>query len=165
MSETANTKPGPLFYLIYTSKAKARMSQPALARILEQSRRNNMPSQITGLLLYMEGRFLDRLEGRFIQLLEGPEIAVLEMYGRIVADSRHSSILLLESGSLTSRSFAEWSMGFRSTNEHNTSLLGFLQLDDTFAANSSLPRPAGLLDYFRSFYEINKIDGLARLAG
>ncbi|SDE96965.1 Sensors of blue-light using FAD [Mucilaginibacter pineti] len=139
------------------------MTEEKLTLLLKQSRQKNSKQAITGLLLYMEGRFLDRMEGRFIQLLEGQETAVRDMYAQISTDDRHRNILLLNTGNCTERNFPDWTMGFRSPDLHlNETLAGFLQLDDIFGVERVHPRPAGLLNYFRSFYEINQVDGLTR---
>ncbi|HTK17967.1 MAG TPA: BLUF domain-containing protein, partial [Mucilaginibacter sp.] len=59
-----------IFYLIYISTATKLMPDEELYFLLEQSRRDNEQYDITGMLLYMQSRFLNKLEGRFMQLLE-----------------------------------------------------------------------------------------------
>lgn len=146
----------PVFYLMYTSKAVKLMNQTELSFLLEQSRRNNIAANLTGMLLYMEGRFMNSVNGRFIQLLEGAESDVNAMFDCIKADDRHKSILLLAKGEEPKRLFPDWSMGFKTMDENaGAPVAGFFQLNDDFLCRDA----TGLLKYFHSFYQINLVDG------
>ena len=97
----ADGAPG-IFHLIYMSVASP-MKLTTLDDILETSQRNNERRNLTGLLVY-------RL-GHFIQLLEGDKANVLAAFERIAGDGRHSSarvLLAFESGE---RLFPHWRMG------------------------------------------------------
>ena len=94
-----------LFSLIYASSAAPDLKLVDLEEILEASVRNNKPRDITGMLVYVGGGFL--------QSLEGEESAVIEMYRKIECDSRHQSIVVIERSRIESRSFPTWSMGFK----------------------------------------------------
>jgi hypothetical protein len=95
----------PLFSLIYVSSAAPDLKLVDLEGILEASVRNNKPRDITGMLLYVGGGFL--------QSLEGEEAAVIEMYRKIETDPRHQGIVVIERTPIESRSFPTWSMGFK----------------------------------------------------
>ena len=73
--------------LLYVSRTPGELTPAALDDILTASRANNALLGITGLLLHIEGGFL--------QMLEGEERAVRELYARIAADRRHSDVRLL----------------------------------------------------------------------
>ena len=91
-----------IFHLIYMSVASP-MKPTTLDDILDASQRNNERRNLTGLLVY-------RL-GHFIQLLEGDKPDVMAVFERIAADGRHSSarvLLAFESGE---RLFPQWRMG------------------------------------------------------
>lgn len=90
--------------LLYVSNAASDISIRALDDILTASRRNNARLDITGLLLFIDGGFL--------QILEGEERAVRELYSRIAADPRHSNLRLMLDRGVPARAFADWSMGF-----------------------------------------------------
>lgn len=92
----------PLSQLIYTSTAVENISDKELARILESARRHNNEHQITGMLLYNHGTFL--------QLLEGRQAAVDETYRRICRDSRHRDLMIVEYVGVPQRSFGSWAM-------------------------------------------------------
>jgi hypothetical protein len=66
-----------LFYLIYLSQSKKLMQESDLLCILDQSKILNHGNRITGMLLYLEGKFLSQVEGRFMQVLEGREEDVI----------------------------------------------------------------------------------------
>ena len=96
-----------LTQLIYVSQ---RLDSDAwvLGDILDSSVRRNRQNDITGMLLYSEGHFM--------QVLEGDEPAVLATYQRIWDDRRHHCLTLLQAHSVAQRCFTDWSMGFRQLN-------------------------------------------------
>jgi hypothetical protein len=94
-----------MYQLIYMSAATHLLTDEELQRLLEQARANNTQADITGLLLYHEGRFM--------QLIEGPEEAVRELYEVIEQDPRHTDTAKLADKEVDSRSFPEWAMAFR----------------------------------------------------
>jgi len=111
-----------LYSALYTSTARHAFDDDALRYLLTKSRAANEGKQITGILLYRAGRF--------VQVLEGPRPVVLELLERIRDDDRHSDVRVLLDGPIRSRDFAEWSMGFQ-----------------TVAAPTQ-PPPAGFRDTF-----------------
>jgi len=90
--------------LLYVSKTPHQISVGDLDDILTQSRRNNSLLGITGLLLFIDGGFL--------QILEGDERAVRELYTRVATDARHADPQLMLDHEVPVRAFPEWSMGF-----------------------------------------------------
>ena len=91
--------------IVYLSTATALMSNDELLSILCQSRENNLRDQVTGLLLYSGGNF--------IQLLEGEADAVGKVYARVERDSRHHGCMQMIDAQASERLFPEWAMGFR----------------------------------------------------
>lgn len=94
----------PLIHHIYTSSAQETPDGEALKRILAQSRRNNAPLDITGMLLHTAGSFF--------QILEGAPEAVDQLFARISADPRHHRITTIIREPIPRRSFPDWTMGF-----------------------------------------------------
>ena len=90
--------------LLYVSNTAHNISVGELDDILTASRRNNAMLGITGLLLFIDGGFL--------QILEGEERAVRELYTRVATDSRHINPHLMLDREVPVRAFPEWSMGF-----------------------------------------------------
>lgn len=90
--------------LLYVSKTAQDLGPDAVNAILTSARANNALLGITGLLLYVEGGFL--------QILEGEERGVRELYARLSADRRHHDVRLMLDREVPARSFAGWTMGF-----------------------------------------------------
>ena len=117
----------PLVSLIYASSAVKRMSQEELLAILEKSRENNEKRNITGMLLYKDGNFL--------QVLEGEDTAVTDLYYAITKDERHTDLQLLLKREITKRTFSDWEMGFINLEEvhHVPVVFGMTALFPKFA--------------------------------
>jgi hypothetical protein len=92
-----------LVRLMYASRGSAANDSQTLPTILRQSRANNPAHGITGLLCCTGGGF--------IQVLEGGRVEVNRLYGRIVADPRHTELVLLFYEEIAERRFANWAMG------------------------------------------------------
>jgi len=90
--------------LLYVSNTVHTVTVGDLDDILTASRRNNAMLDITGLLLFIDGGFL--------QILEGEERAVRELYTRVATDPRHANPHLMLDREVPVRAFPEWSMGF-----------------------------------------------------
>lgn len=95
-------------YLVYVSTAKKMMEDADLLELLTQSRERNLKHNITGVLLYSEGTFM--------QVLEGERDDVYKIYGSIEQDLRHRNIIKLITGPADQRVFPNWSMAFASVN-------------------------------------------------
>lgn len=97
--------PEALVQLGYMSKAVHLMSDHQLDRLLNKARIRNKKNNITGMLLYADGSFL--------QVIEGGERAVKDTFTLIQKDIKHKDIKILFEDTIESRHFSEWSMGFR----------------------------------------------------
>jgi len=95
--------PEPLFQLVYESQETHSMTEADLRELLQSAREKNDDLNVTGLLLYAQGRFL--------QVLEGPESTVRELYATIEEDPRHADAELILTTSTTERTFPDWEMG------------------------------------------------------
>ena len=93
-----------MYYLIYVSSATKLMDNDELLSLLAQSRDKNLELDITGMLLYKGGNFM--------QMLEGDEQTVNDLYDTIVRDERHSNVTRVITGHIAQRNFQGWSMGF-----------------------------------------------------
>ena len=94
-----------MFSLTYVSSALRPLSARELRDLLEQCVENNLRRDVTGMLLYKTGHFM--------QVLEGPERTVRALHEVILKDPRHRGIVTLSEGPLPGRQFANWSMGFK----------------------------------------------------
>jgi hypothetical protein len=94
-----------LISVTYLSSAIAMWTEEELEVLLRDVRASNARVDVTGVLLYSGGSF--------IQTLEGPEAAVEGVLARVTKDPRHQGVLVVLRGEITDRAFAGWSMGFR----------------------------------------------------
>lgn len=90
-------------YLIITSTPTGAVDDAMLLTIQAAASRNNAKADVTGVLLYGGGKFL--------QALEGPEEAINALFARVSADPRHTDIEVRYRGTCSQRAFLSWSMG------------------------------------------------------
>lgn len=98
-----------LHRLIYVSASPSSLPQGEVAELLAGSRRRNADIDVTGLLLYHDGSF--------VQVIEGPADNVSALFQTIRKDPRHRGVITLWSGPVTSRAFPDWRMGFASVED------------------------------------------------
>ena len=92
-----------LLRLTYASRAADWLTRDDLRAIAESAQRHNRARGLTGLLLYVEGDFL--------QVIEGPGAAVERLFETIEADARNQWVTRLATERILRRAFADWSMG------------------------------------------------------
>ena len=130
-----------MFCLVYASAGVSEWSPSEVEEMLLRFREKNAQLNITGLLLYKDGSFL--------QALEGEESVVRELYQRIAIDPRHQQVTLLLEVPIEERSFPDWSMGLRvlSSREANPKegVKDFQQAFDAMQDHNDI------LDFLRSF--------------
>ncbi|TDP01212.1 BLUF domain-containing protein [Marinomonas balearica] len=90
--------------LIYASTISNDISPSAVADILDSANKHNKLNDVTGVLFFDDKYFL--------QCLEGSRYQTNETYSRLLLDSRHSDLVLLEFKDISVRSFPDWTMGF-----------------------------------------------------
>ncbi len=90
--------------IIYSSRATRYFTEQGIEALTHVCRRNNAALNLTGLLLYHEGRFF--------QVLEGDDEALLQVMESITKDERHMDLRLAEHGPIEARSFQGWRMGY-----------------------------------------------------
>ncbi len=110
--------------LIYTSRC-ASMDAAALAALHAQAERNNAREDITGILI--------AIEGRFVQALEGPREAVTRCFLRIAQDTRHQDCVLLSFDALSRRFWPDFAMRLVALTPGNAERLSKLlaEMDDS----------------------------------
>ena len=91
--------------LIYVSSAVEPFSSAELLSLLETSRRNNALLNVTGMLLYKDGNFM--------QVIEGEEPAIRKLHTKISLNPRHDGLITLLEKPIKQRQFSDWSMGFK----------------------------------------------------
>jgi len=140
-----------MYHLVYTSVAVAPFSEVDLIQLLEQSRNSNKTTEITGILLY--------IQGKFIQVLEGEKTAVNKLYTNIVGDGRHKKVTIVIEGDSKERMFKGWSMGFKKLGSQQfESLSGFADMDEFFNNKSDNDHTNLVLVFLKLFYKKNMVD-------
>ena len=100
-----------MHHIVYTSTASVLLTEAELHRLLDRWRTTNARLGITGILLYSEGHIM--------QVLEGEATPVLQLFAAIAVDVRHRSVTKVADGPVASRTFADWSMRFRTVDSSN----------------------------------------------
>ncbi len=93
-----------LFQLVYKSQAAENISYTDILHILREARASNSLRDITGVLVFREGTFL--------QLLEGEEAEIRELIKKIFEDDRHYHCKVLAEAATSDRIFPEYSMAY-----------------------------------------------------
>jgi len=94
-----------MFHVVYVSSSTQTFAQSDLQTLLQKARDKNTQLDLTGMLLYKDGNFM--------QVLEGKEEVVTELVEIIKRDTRHKGVLELLRGTSEQRMFPNWSMGYR----------------------------------------------------
>ncbi len=140
-----------MYHLIYTSHATTPSSEAELIQLLEECRAFNKENNISGILLY--------LQGKYIQVLEGNKVEVNALYSRIEKDPRHKRVTKVIEGNSPQRIFKGWSMGFKKlTHEEFSSLSGFQDIDSFFSKQKLTEHSSLVLVFLKLFYEKNIVD-------
>ena len=90
--------------LAYVSSATHLLSEDELERLLETARQRNRIHEVTGVLLYNDGSFL--------QYIEGPPRGLAVVFQHIRQASQHQDIIELLDAPVAERIFPDWLMGF-----------------------------------------------------
>lgn len=134
--------------LLYVSAAAEDMTGDVLTAILETSRRNNRASGITGMLLHVDGGFL--------QVLEGPDNAIQETFTRIRRDPRHTATNVLVDRQADERLFPDWTMGFDEPLSGHPDTAGIFEATRTAIEGAvSEETAAEIAILLRTFYRVN----------
>jgi hypothetical protein len=138
---------GIIKHILYTSVATAKLSEQQLEQLLSQARAKNIQHQVTGILLYRGGSFM--------QVLEGPSENVDAIYASIIKDSRHKNVVTLCDSPIAERDFAQWAMAFNGKeDEHVEGLSDFLH---PFRSADECNIPEGAVkQLLKTFRHINK---------
>ncbi len=99
------------------SRAATEIATAELDEILRIARERNGKKNITGMLLYHEGSF--------IQVLEGVQNAVESLYETICLDKRHEHANVVLRTEVAERAFDQWAMGYKRTNDLDDIPQGF----------------------------------------
>ncbi|MBW4889160.1 BLUF domain-containing protein [Mucilaginibacter sp. HMF5004] len=134
-------------YLIYVSTSSRLLNTDDLGQILLEGRKNFNNRGITGMMLYSNGTIFQALEG------EAEELD--QLFEGIRHDDSQKSIIKLKTGSSVSRTFSDWSVGFKaSCTDMVTHVTGFVDpLKHDFLDAYNHQHPA--INLLKSFAQYN----------
>ena len=108
--------------IVYISNAVKLFKEGHLDKLFYQSVQNNTLKNITGILLYNEGTF--------IQILEGEEQTLNNLFMTIHTDRRHNNITKILDRRIGERLFKKYRTGFNTLNNYRQ-----LEILETFLTN------------------------------
>lgn len=111
-----------ILQIVYVSSSTELLEESQLMSLLAEIREKNQRNNITGMLLYKDGDFM--------QAIEGPEHILVPLYEEIAEDDRHSQIIELIRQVKTKRDFGGWTMGYKQLTEKSEHLEGFNRFFD-----------------------------------
>lgn len=128
--------------IVYLSSSRTLLDEVEMKKVLEQSRKNNAVSDITGVLLYCNGNI--------IQALEGEKDVVQSLFHKIKHDARHTQVIPLFQGTVNARSFDKWAMGYSTPTSRNMDELKeqLAFIEDPYMQNNSQDKIFSLLQIF-----------------
>jgi hypothetical protein len=141
-----------LWHLVYLSNAPTdEVGEDELQSILATAVKNNKATDITGMLLYSDGGF--------IQVLEGEHDAVEATFQKIRMDPRHRNIIVLANGKIAARAFPEWSMGYRRIGSKELARAGeyAAYFDNGFNTARITAQPGVAMTLLKSFGQVHRL--------
>jgi Sensors of blue-light using FAD len=124
-----------LLHLIYQSRVNVPLNDETILKLLESSRVFNAKHDISGILLYGYGTFLQMLEG-------DDDLLRALYYDKISNDPRHHSLKVLKEDYVKKRLFGQWAMAFRPLNQTLIKgIPGYVDPDTPSAYGRSLLAP------------------------
>jgi hypothetical protein len=134
-----------MHHIIYLSSAVTPFTKPELMKLLEKARDHNSRHNITGILLYKDGNFL--------QAIEGDQETLRALYRQIEKDSRHRGLVKLFDEPIAEREFPAWSMGFRDLGATNETVPeGYSDLLNANWAGTDFTQYSGKLRAFMKLF-------------
>ena len=93
-----------LYTLCYVSSCKETLTVKDLEHLFLVNKRNNTEHNVSGILIYNNGNFL--------QILEGEENMVKSLFKKITRDPRHRNLIPLINNPIDERIFHDYDSGF-----------------------------------------------------
>jgi hypothetical protein len=133
-------------YIIYMSTSVLLFEDAELKQLLRKSQANNLVNDVTGLLLYSKGCF--------VQVIEGKIEDVDNTFARINKDKRHKNIIKLSEAKINERIYPTWSMGFKIISHQDISKFdAFVHPNDHAILNMDVNHPA--ISILKTFARLN----------
>ena len=150
--------PRTLFRLFYRSRQTPEAAADldfAVQQIIGAAIRRNREVGLTGLLL--------TIQGNFVQALEGNVDSVRATYARISMDPRHHDLHIISQGPVQKRLFGEWNMCARALAPSDKAILDVL--DNKGGFNAQAITAASAQSLLTTVAAIQRRTALAALVG
>lgn len=136
-----------MYSLLYFSTIKSDVLESEIEKIWKKSQSFNAEQDITGMLIFSNGIFM--------QVLEGDKDNVESLFDAIEQDARHENIVALARETIPNRNFAEWSMAYKALDKLDVSPLEEA-LDWTWSIDNleNLKTPNNVTALFQSIYKV-----------
>ena len=138
-----------LYMTAYTSEATFEKSESYenLQQIVEASQKNNLEKNITGVLFYNNGTFL--------QIIEGKKEDLALLMKKILSDSRHKQLRILIEEPVDERGFFNWSLdGFDLTSNEKIKQERITEICEEFKENL-VARGDVFAEFYRTLINYN----------
>ena len=133
-----------LYHIAYISRASAEFNQNNLKDILKTAKTFNQSQEITGMLIYNGGVFL--------QVLEGEQDKVDSLYTKIAQDPRHIKCKRIYYEPSSVRIFGHWSMnGINLECDKPKNLEVLKEIIDAAASGRSIGQTSPVLKLLKEF--------------
>jgi len=134
--------------MVYVSSVSRALDEVDFGQLLTAARTNNERNDITGLLLYKDGNFM--------QAVEGPDEAVNDLFDRIRRDSRHHGVLMLLKEQIQERRFPNWSMSMKKVDQLNEEQRAQINpfLTEGFTAEKYRKDPSAAIKLLLTFRDV-----------
>jgi hypothetical protein len=115
--------------IVYLSTATKPMSAAEIETLLDSARNFNATTNVTGVLMY--------LDGSFVQYIEGTESGLHKVCERIFNSHKHKNIMKIMEKSIASRIFPDWLMGSTTITNSELFKLQALDVQDRFNSEAT----------------------------
>ena len=118
--------------IVYLSTATKPMTDAEIEDLLVSARKFNATQNVTGILFY--------LDGNFVQYIEGTEDALCKVYQRITRSSMHKAIVQKVNESIAVRNFPHGFLGFTTMTKYALFKLQEMNAQEKFNNTSAIVR-------------------------
>jgi len=99
--------------LCYVSSSNSNLKAADLEELFRTTKRNNLKLNISGILIFNSGNFL--------QIMEGEQKSISKLYKKIGSDNKHSNLIKLIESPISERLFEDYETGFSIINDRKQS--------------------------------------------
>lgn len=131
------------YKLIYTSQAKEDICYRDIDEILKKSRKNNDFYEVSGILIFSDGYFIQLLEAATAEIVRAT-------LARIIKDPRHHTVRIIREWACAERSLKQSSMAFM---DHDLQEKSHQFIQKLFSDSMMVQYPTNheFVDFFKGF--------------